>query len=128
MASNHLISETTAFSVNQILTMKKYSKNILYFFHVFFAFVFVAHILFIAHSTMNPKIYSTRVSKKFLREIEFPLTFKLCLDELENISRRYNLVGYESVDDFFEGVYSHEELKYGWAAKNNTVLGSIPFY
>ena len=51
-----------------------------------------------------PDYPSTIAYNKKLEDIEFPISFKLCIRELNNVEKRYRNLGYKSYGDFFKGI------------------------
>ena len=69
---------------------------------------------------------SVRIYNRNLSEIDFPLSFKLCLYEQSDGSDRYLNIGYFNVYWFFEGRSMFGEIL-GWNGhlKHNQTIGSV---
>ena len=99
--------------------------------NVFFSIMFLIHFSSIGYryrySTLNPEVPEIIVYKKNLNEIEFPMTFRICAYELNDAASRYQLFGYQSHWDFFQGKSMFNDTLYGWAGhdKNGSVLGNV---
>ena len=80
-----------------------------------FLCVFFGHILQIGYN------------KKQLKDIEFPITFKLCLLEKSTSSDRYKSLGYNDSQGFYRGQNRFDQNVVGWNGhtSNKTTLGSI---
>ena len=63
---------------------------------------------------MYPTLPSIRVHKTNLQRIEFPLTFKLCVHDVEKSFDRFHKVGYFYDADFFRGKSMYNDSLYGW--------------
>ena len=120
------------------------STKVLHFVNIIFLCVFICHVSFIAYGLRHPpnpsvKVYYKDMTK--MKDVDFPLTFKLCLRELKNPSERYQRLGYAHENDFYLGdIKPDKEIKWkeegnfllGWNGKNNTgsPLGTVegPFH
>ena len=77
-------------------------------------------LLCIAHITMNgffilyPDLPEIKVYKTNLNNIDFPLTFKFCVKEIENSLDRYTSLGYANDYDFFFGRSRFNNSLFGW--------------
>ena len=63
---------------------------------------------------LYPNLPDIRIYKTDLKDIDFPLVFKLCVMEKHNSTARYTNVGYEDSFDFFKGVSMYNKSLYGW--------------
>ena len=92
-----------------------------------FLCVFFGHILQIGYNLKNPEIPSVKVYKKQLKDIEFPITFKLCLLEKSTSSDRYKSLGYNDSQGFYRGQNRFDQSVVGWNGhtSNKTTLASI---
>ena len=80
----------------------------------------------ICYQSLNPIVPSIRVFKEDLEKIDFPINFKVCVHELENITARYQKVGYRHSYYFYLGI-SKFSFVGGWYGhtKDNKTLGSL---
>ena len=94
--------------------------------NLIFTIVFLGHIFSIGHKLLYPDNPSVRIYNRNLSEVDFPLSFKLCLFEQRNASDRYLNIGYSNVYWFFEGKSMFADY-FGWNghAENNETLGSV---
>ena len=109
--------------------MRQTWKNIKYFINVLFLASFLAHLSIICYQSLNPNVPSIRVFKADLNEIDFPFSFKICVKELENITARYEKVGYRDNYYFYLGISKFYPWPFvgGWGGhtEDNKTLGSI---
>ena len=58
--------------------------------------------------------------------IDFPIIFKICVDETVNKSSRYKNVGYQDSFDFFNGQSMYNSSIFGWTGhtQNGSTLTS----
>ena len=81
----------------------------------------------IEYNLQNPKYPSVRIYKKNLSDIEFPISFKLCVRELNNNNIRYQKHGYKNEYYYFLGESMFNENLFGWNGftKTNKTFGSV---
>ena len=70
------------------------------FLNLIFLIIFLVHVISIGYALKYPEHPSTIIYNTKLDDIEFPISFKLCIKELENVYERYSNLGYW---DFFMG-------------------------
>ena len=94
--------------------------------NLLFTIVCFGHIFFIGHKLTYPDNPSVKIYNRNLTEVDFPLSFKLCLSEQANASKRYLDIGYSNVYWFFEGKSKFGEI-FGWNGhlENNGTIGSV---
>ena len=63
---------------------------------------------------VNPELPSIREYETNLKDIEFPISFKICLDDLNKTNDRYKKLGYEDDYHFFLGRSKYNKSHYGW--------------
>ena len=104
------------------------------FISIILVVIFVFHVGFIINNIINPEIPEISISKKNLQEIEFPLSFLICINQHNNDSAKYKEVGYKSVYRFYKGESIFNNSIFGWrghkinGSKYDTVEGhSIVF-
>ena len=54
----------------------------------------LSHIIINAYNILYPEIPSLKVYEKELGSIDFPVSFKLCVREIHNTTKRYEDYGY----------------------------------
>ncbi len=105
--------------------MESFAKLIPIIVNFIFASVFSIHIAFIGYRSVYPENPSVRVYETDLKDIEFPLSFKICLRE--HGFKRYQKVGYENTWSFFNGQPNYNKNYFGWAGRdrNKSTLGTV---
>ena len=75
---------------------------------------------------LYPELPSTRVSENDLKDIEFPLSFRVCFHELKNGNEKYQRLGYMNERSFFKGQSQFNNSLFGWNGhtENGGILGS----
>ena len=79
-------------------------RRLTFFLNLVFLICFLVHIMSIGYTLKYPEYPSTVINNKELKDIEFPISFQLCIKELENVEKRYRNIGYKNFGDFFKGV------------------------
>ena len=87
-----------------------------------FSIAFLVHVTSIAYFLKHPIYPNIKVYQQDLENTEFPLSFKICLRELENQTEIYENLGYKNVKDFFLGASMFEEHQYGWIGHRHSNL------
>ena len=108
-------------SVEKQITMNKsILKYISPLINVTFLLVCLLHICINGFYMIHPDLPSIRVSENNLKDINFPLSFRICVTEIENSTKRYENVGYEGEFAFFSGKRMYEPKNlYGFAGHTN---------
>ena len=94
--------------------MKGSFRNHLLLLNIIFTCGFLVHVITIGFNLMHPEYPSIKVYSNNLNQINFPLTFKLCVTEQENVTERYTKMGYPSEYSFFTGKSIFDEEIIGW--------------
>ena len=94
------------------------TKYLLFVVKITFFIIFIIHTCLIALKIRNPEVPELKVSKRRLRDIEFPLCFKVCFFDIKNSSSRFHEYGYKHHYDFYKGRSMFNESKYGWEGHN----------
>ena len=78
------------------------------------------HIAEVAYRNIYPPVPEIIIMDKTLEEIEFPICFLLCLNEIleEDSPRKYSKYGYESMENYFTG---RKEKSFGWSNKSGSL-------
>ena len=94
--------------------------------YIIFVVLFITHISFIAYKVFFD-LPEVQVSKKPLEDIDFPLVFRVCGNEIENGSKKYQDLGYNNVEDFFRGKSMFNQSLFGWGGHlpNGSNIGTI---
>ena len=97
-------------------------------FHIIVSFsltlVCVIHVSILLHDNLNPQQPSVKHYTKKLKDIEFPLSFKFCLNH-PNLTSYLDSIGYGDTFEFFYGrnrflnVHGGSNY-YGWQGHSNT--------
>ena len=84
-----------------------------------FTLVFLVHAAFIGYGIKYPVQPNIKYYLKDVNELDsFPITFKICVKELENPSERYKKVGYSGVWGFYSGLADSSGSLVGWSGNN----------
>ena len=78
-------------------------KKAVAFFDIFFSIIFLIHVSSIGYNILYPEVPEIVVQKRNLKEIDFPMSFRICVNELDDIRSRYQKFGYRHFYDFFRG-------------------------
>ena len=90
-------------------------KNINRFTNLIFFIACAVHIVGITINIVDPKLPDIRQYKKDLKDIEFPVSFQICVDEINPNNSRFKDFGYEGLHEFFKGVSRFNSSLIGWA-------------
>ena len=88
----------------------------------------IYHVSNIIYKNIYPDVPEILVYEQKLNEIEFPVSFLLCLNEFENDTQKYRKVGFNNVQDLFLGRRLNpnktlQQKTKGW--KGHKVNGSV---
>ena len=104
-------------------------RNIKNSINAIFLILFITHLSIICYQSLNPTVPSIRVFKQDLNQIDFPINFKVCVHELDNITARYQKVGYRDIYYFYLGISKFHPPPFvgGWYGhtEDNKTLGSL---
>ena len=91
-------------------------------FNLIFGLAFIIHVISIWYNLVHPEHPSVWIYKMNLRDIEFPITFDLCVQEKEEPFERFNNVGYSNKYNYFRGKSNYEKHEhfYGWSGHTET--------
>ena len=104
-----------------------YNQQVKLFLNLIFVCLFFGHIILIGYGTMYPENQSVRVHKENLKDLDFPVYFKLCARELENDTEKYQRLGYRDYFNFYVGDSMYNRSLVGWNghSPNGSTLGSV---
>ena len=109
--------------------MKNIQQKVQIIINGFFTIVLLIHVLLIGENLMFPGNPNVRVERKDLKDIKFPLAFKLCVSSENDVDEfaNYQKFGYTSSYNFFRGVSLFNESMRGWNGhtRNHSILGSV---
>ena len=77
-------------------------------------FVFILHIFTIGYNLKHPDYPGVRTRIEDLKNIDFPVSFKMCLTEHVNATERYKRIGYLDEFSFFWGRSRFNNSLIGW--------------
>ena len=102
-------------------------KSLKFFLYTILSVSCLVHILFIGNQLLHPNLPETRIYKKHLKEIEFPISFRICAYDLRSATHKYENVGYRHAYDFFRGrsMYNRSLVGWGGHTKNGSYIGSV---
>ena len=85
----------------------------------------VVHISYILFFTLNPTLPSIEIYEQDLKKVEFPLAFRVCVDE--KTYDKYTKIGYINDWEFFLGRSMYNKSMFGWNGhtENGTTIGSV---
>ena len=66
-------------------------KRIETFLNIFFMIACITHVSFIGYYSINPVLPEIKIYSKPLKDIEFPLVFRLCTNKLLNLNHSESL-------------------------------------
>ena len=89
-------------------------KPTTHFISIILVLTFVFHVGFIINNIVNPKLPEISVSTRDLQDIEFPLSFLICINQHNFDAAKYREVGYNNVYRFYIGESMHNESIIGW--------------
>ena len=72
-------------------------------FNISLLVVCAVHIFSIWRNILNPELPDIKIYQKLLKDIEFPLSFRICLFEIENAYEKYLNLGYDDDWALFTG-------------------------
>ena len=92
----------------------------------FFTIAFLVHITIIGYNLKYPDHPSFMTYNQDLKDLQFPMTFKICIQSMENLFDRHNKIGYADDRKLFSGESTFSKTLYGWAGhtKNQSTLFS----
>ena len=107
--------------------MRKFLKHFLQIINLIFIFVCVVHIGLNGYYILYPQLPDIKVYEVDLKDIDFPLTFKLCATEVKNSHKRYTDLGYTNEFQFFMGKSSYNNTLFGWNGHtpNGSTVGDV---
>lgn len=109
--------------------MGKNMIKLLYLVNLIFTIVCLLHVTSTLYSSINPTHPEIEVYDRELKDVQFPILFKICGRELHNSSRRYRTLGYANDIEFYAGIskFSKNETIVGWNGhtENGTTIGPL---
>ena len=96
---------------------KKFCSSITYIIHTTFITVFLVHVTIVVASIFNPEIPDVESSQRNLEDIEFPISFRICIHHLEAPTiknQKFKDAGYKNYYAFFKGRSLYNKSHYGF--------------
>ena len=94
--------------------MGKRFRKFVYLVNSLFTILCLLHIFVNLRVTLNPTNPDIRVYDKALKDVPFPILFKLCGKEIRNSSERFKIYGYKNEINFFAGRSKFSDNIFGW--------------
>ena len=90
------------------------------------ALAFIIHVSSIINNLLYPDLPTFKHYSKNLKDIDFPIAFRICAEKLQDEEQKFNSVGYQNMFDFFLGRSMHGHA-YGWAghSENGSIIGPV---
>ena len=114
------------------LPLREMGKNLTKLVHLvnlIFAIACLLHVTIALYKKMYPTHPEIKVYEKELKEVSFPILFKICGKELNNSSRRFINLGYANERDFYRGFskFSKDYTIVGWNGhrENGSTIGPL---
>ena len=106
--------------MKDIVRLATFILNLLFF------VAFIVHISTIGYHMLYPNNPSIKIYEKELGNIDFPLSFKLCANVLNDFEK-YNRIGYSNEVQFFYGRGKFNRFTHGWNGhtENQSTIGSV---
>ena len=107
--------------------MDKSLTKFVYLVNVVFTILCLLHIIINFHVTLYPPNPDIKVYDKELKDVVFPILFKLCGKEIYNTSEKFRKLGYRNEIPFFIGRSQHSKNVIGWNGhtENRSTIGSV---
>ena len=92
-----------------------------------FTIACIIHVAFIGYNIIYPEFPEIKIYSKDLKEIGFPLVFRLCAQEHQNPDEKYQKIGYKNAKEFFIGRSIYDWKHFGWNGHKNggKVIGTL---
>ena len=99
----------------------------MYLINVVFTILCLLHIIINFYVTLYPPNPDIKVYDKTLKDLPFPILFKLCGKEIHNSSERFKVFGYRNNKPFFGGRSKFSRNVFGWNGhtQNGSTIGSV---
>ena len=114
------------------LPLREMGKNLTKLVHLvnlIFAIACLLHVTIALHKKMYPTHPEIKVYEKELKEVSFPILFKICGKEKKDSSTKFRNFGYADELDFFGGIsmFSRNNTIVGWNGhtENGSTIGPL---
>ena len=88
------------------------------------ALAFIIHVSSIINNLLYPDLPTFKHYSKNLKDIDFPIAFRICAEKLQDEEQKFNSVGYRNMWDFFLGKSMYGSA-YGWAGHSKNGSNSL---
>ena len=107
--------------------MNRLLKHSLQVINIIFVVGCLVHVGLNGYYILYPPLPEIKVYQVDLKNMDFPLTFKLCVTERENSYERYEKLGYRNDFNFFIGRSRHNRSLFGWNGhtEDGSTLGGV---
>ena len=99
-------------------------KTSVYTLNVIFVFSCLVHLGYLGFYVLYPEFPTITVYREHLKNVDFPLSFRLCMNEPKNGSERFRKVGYTGYAYYYWGASMYNESIYGWSWRGHQKNGS----
>ena len=102
-------------------------KSFVYFINLVFTVLCLLHIIINFYVTLYPPNPDIKVYDKALKDVPFPILFKLCGKEIHNSSKRYGMFGYKNELPLFSGKSKYSKHVFGWNGhtESGSTIGTV---
>ena len=94
--------------------MGKILEKFVYLVNLFFTILCLLHIFVNLYVNLNPPHPDIKVHDKLLKDVSFPILFKLCGKEIHDSSKRFRIFGYKDELEFYAGKSKFSRKNFGW--------------
>ena len=91
------------------------TNNLVIISNIVFFCCFLVHISLNGYYILYPSLPEIKRTNVNLKDINLPLSLKVCVSEISNSYERYSNFGYKYAFTFFEGRSTYNESLFGWA-------------
>ena len=107
--------------------MSKRLTKVVHLLNLVFTIMCLCHVSFTLYNAVNPPRPEIKVYDKALKDVPFPILFKICGKEIYNSSRRFKEYGYEDEWSFYTGTNSFSKSIVGWQGhtENNSTVENV---
>ena len=105
----------------------KIKSYTIYTINSIFIIACLIHLCYLGYYVVNPEFPTITVDKVDLKDIDFPLIFRFCINEPSNGSFRFRNVGYEAYSYFHYGKSFFNQSIFGWKGhfENGSTFSSV---
>ena len=93
---------------------KSFFKRLINLINLILLIICIINSCDVFYKLVNPALPSIHEYDTNLKDIEFPISFRICLDDLNKTYDRYKKLGYEDDYHFFLRRSKYNKSHYGW--------------